>query len=328
MSETTGKSDSNTKPTTDVGLSIPELSPEDLDKLIAEEDPELVQKLKSIGEDKGLSISQVDLEESEEALAAEVVAWRQAKGFRKIIFKLFPFAPRISFFGKRLVYKIKMLSISLFIRLKNFVVYLATDGRKALIATYKEKRAAYKESAQKSANIFRRLSPMARFMYFSSIALFILGVAYIYWTYKHGIIPKEKELFISNLEDHATKSYEYDRNKGLESFYDNPRSVQNIILLKKMVVNIRPSKSSGQNPMAALEFYVEGMSSEVLLEIKDREVMVRDLMQRVIEEMTYDQLDTSDGKRELCSRLQKELNRSLTTGKAKNVRIKTIVIKP
>lgn len=80
--------------------------------------------------------------------------------------------------------------------------------------------------------------------------------------------------------------------------------------------------------MAAFEFYVEGTVSEVLVEIKDREYEVEDLFLRTIEEMTYDQLTTPEGKRVLCDRLRREVNKVLTTGFVRRIFIKTAILKP
>lgn len=80
--------------------------------------------------------------------------------------------------------------------------------------------------------------------------------------------------------------------------------------------------------MAAFEFYIEGYAPEAIIEFKDREVEFRDLVQRSIEEFTFDQLESGEGKRELCLRLQKVINSKLSTAQLKKVFIKTAIIKP
>lgn len=62
----------------------------------------------------------------------------------------------------------------------------------------------------------------------------------------------------------------------------NSLAFQNNFQIKKIVVNIQPSAGSGPNPMVAFEFSFEGNSSEVLLEIKDREGEIIDQVQRTI----------------------------------------------
>lgn len=80
--------------------------------------------------------------------------------------------------------------------------------------------------------------------------------------------------------------------------------------------------------MGAYEFYLEGMVPEVVIEIKDREVEIRDLMQRVLEEFNFDQAESAEGKLLINEKLKKEVNAKLTTGKLKQVWIKTAIVKP
>jgi flagellar basal body-associated protein FliL len=85
---------------------------------------------------------------------------------------------------------------------------------------------------------------------------------------------------------------------------------------------------SGETPMAAFEFFVEGLSSEVLVEMKDREGEMRDLFQRQIEEFSFEQLDTTEGKKLLLERLKKAVNNSLSQGRIRRIFIKNVVLKP
>ncbi len=89
--------------------------------------------------------------------------------------------------------------------------------------------------------------------------------------------------------------------------------------MQKMTVNLRRSSESGPNPMGAFEFYVEGAASEVVVEIKDREPEMEDLFSRTIEDMTFDQVASGEGKKLLCDRLRKELNKVLTKGYVRRV---------
>jgi flagellar basal body-associated protein FliL len=80
--------------------------------------------------------------------------------------------------------------------------------------------------------------------------------------------------------------------------------------------------------MGAFEFYLEGEDSEVIVEVKDREVEIRDRMQRTLEEFTFDQAADADGKKMIVDKLKKEINQSLSTGKIRKIWFKTVVIKP
>ena len=80
--------------------------------------------------------------------------------------------------------------------------------------------------------------------------------------------------------------------------------------------------------MAAFEFFLQGVSPEVVVELKDREVEFKDAIARTAEDFDFDVLDTIQGKKLLCDRIKKEVNLRLTTGKVRQVLIKTVIIKP
>ena len=80
--------------------------------------------------------------------------------------------------------------------------------------------------------------------------------------------------------------------------------------------------------MASVEVLVEGSSSEAMVEIKDREPEFRDQFSRIIEDMTFSELSTPEGKRTLTDLFKKTANTILTTGTVRRVFIKTIIIKP
>ncbi|MBK9323885.1 MAG: flagellar basal body-associated FliL family protein [Bdellovibrionaceae bacterium] len=156
----------------------------------------------------------------------------------------------------------------------------------------------------------------------------VLTVVFVFRSFTHGVLPEEGALLMTSLEEWAEQTYKYDADAEMDSFYDSPRAIQNIMSLSKMIVNIRPSAGSGPNPMAAMEFFLEGMSPEAIVEVKDRESEIRDLFQRTMEEMTFDELAIAEGKQLLTERLRQALNANLTKGKVRRVFIKEAVIKP
>ena len=80
--------------------------------------------------------------------------------------------------------------------------------------------------------------------------------------------------------------------------------------------------------MGAFEFFIEGNSPDVMVEIKDREYEVKDLFQRNSEEMNFDQLETVEGKQLLLEKLRRDVNRILTKGRVRKVFFKTVILKP
>ncbi len=101
-----------------------------------------------------------------------------------------------------------------------------------------------------------------------------------------------------------------------------------VVLLDKVIVNIKPSESSSQNPMVAVRLYFEVTSREAAIEMKDREKEMRDIAQRVLEEFNYDQIVTASGKQAFKEGLRREMSAILNTGLVKNVYIDDILMKP
>lgn len=151
--------------------------------------------------------------------------------------------------------------------------------------------------------------------------------ALTYFGLKYGIKTRDK-LFMNSLADLGLEPYSYNVNSETENFFDNTRFVKNLITLPKMITNIKPSESSGQNPMISLEVVIEGFSNESILEIKDREAEFKDMILRVIEEYTYDELDTLSGKQRLNAEILEAVNANLTQGQIRKVFYKNIITKP
>ncbi len=103
---------------------------------------------------------------------------------------------------------------------------------------------------------------------------------------------------------------------------------EDVVLLRKVVVNIKRSENSGTTPMVAYELYVQGSNQDVAVEVKERERDLRDSAARVAEEFTYDQLSSAEGKNRFKVVLRKELNSKLERGRIVGLYFKTFIIKP
>lgn len=136
------------------------------------------------------------------------------------------------------------------------------------------------------------------------------------------------QLFLTSYADLGVTVHDYDMLEAVEPFYDNIRFSKNVMSLIKMTANLRASESSSNNPMISFEIVIHGVSNEPIVEIKDREAEFRDLILRVTEEFTYDDLDTSTGKQALSASILAKINANLTEGQIRKVYYKNIVIKP
>lgn len=138
-------------------------------------------------------------------------------------------------------------------------------------------------------------------------------------------ILKDHELFVSNFTANADHIYELNYEKS-ESFYENSRLQQNLYLFPKIISNLKVS-SEGQS-MGAFEFFLEGISQDSILEMKEKESELKDLIQRVIEGFSFEELESPKGKQALVEQIQKEVSSKLENGLVKRVLIKNIILKP
>lgn len=301
------------------------LSLENLDSVLAEEDPDFAKSLVDIGPDDptNAEIYNEDIV-LEYTIEDEVKLWAASGRKGQLLARVFPFLPRMS-------YKIKIMRSSLrlsWVKWRQKLVYNITHAGPLLLAALKNSIQAIKSGIIDVLVEVKSFSLLKKAAFFGLVLGTVAAGYVVFRVANHKLLPHEQDLFMSSLEDWAQAHYQINPDEQLESFYESTRTSQNIIALKKMIVNLRRTAGPDTNPMGAFEFYVEGTVSEGIIEIKDREPEIGDLFLRTIEEMTFDQLSTAEGKQLLCDRLRKEVNKVLTKGKVRRVFYKSIIIKP
>lgn len=300
------------------------MSLDSLDAVLAEEDPEFAQSLNQIGPDvEGAALYEEGVE-LEYTLEEEKKVWDHATGLRKKLLKILPFLPKLSY-----ALKLKRTALRLsFSKFKDQARTWILNSPKMLLAWLKARMQSLKGGVGAGLSEFKSYSLMKKLALVALLLVTVGSGVILYRLTTKGLVPKGEELFIRSMGDWASQKYQFNPRTETESFYDSTRAAQNVFLMKRMVVNLRRSAESGTNPMGAFEFYVEGAASDVVVEIKDREAEVEDLFLRTIEDMTFDQVASGEGKQELCDRLRKEVNKVLTKGYVRRVFIKTAIVKP
>ena len=134
-------------------------------------------------------------------------------------------------------------------------------------------------------------------------------------------------MFISSFADLAAPIYQVNPEIDVELFFENPKLARNLVSLSRMVTNIVSTNNSGTNPMLALELNIEGMNTEVVVEIKDREAEMKHYIERLVELENYDFLNSEKGKHSLAKKIREEMNTNLTRGQVRKVLYKSFVIK-
>lgn len=304
-----------------------ELDEVGLDDFLEAEAPEFTESLRSIASDKEITAQDIDLI-AEQEIQEEYERWQNSVGFRKTVFRVFPFAPRLAIKVRHFKFKLKSWALGTWVRARNFFYFLVVGGRHHLVRSSAQVIKFFADGISSTLGSFEKFSAIRKTFAILFVAAAVGTGLLIYRISTRGVIPKGEALFIPSMAAVASQTYTYDPESDVESLYDNLRATQNLFLLPKIFVNLRRSPRSSSSPMAAMELFIEGADPEVLIEMKDRQARTVDAVQRVIEEFSFEQLDTGEGKREMCDRIKKEINALLTSGSVKRVLIKTIVIKP
>lgn len=285
------------------------LSLEKLDDLINERNPEFnkeVDEIKGTSGGQDLNIEMIDLD--------AILAEEEARSFKA----------RYRQFKKNLRDKIIIIATNV----KTSLIYFVKEGLPIFLKNSKENIKNFFERVSEARRQFSFWPLKKKIATFSLLAGLAVTVGYIYMAMTRELIPSKTELFVTNLESMAEEVVVYDPDTESEPFYDSSRASQNMMSLPKMVVNLIRSSKSGANPMGAFEFFIEGNSPDVMVEIKDREYEVKDLFQRNMEEMSFDQLDSYEGKQLLLEKLRRDVNKILTKGRVRKIFYKTMILKP
>lgn len=312
-----------------------ELLPEDhepdeaeLDRFIDEQDPEFAARMKDLAADRNLKAAEVPEEDVAAELRHEIASWEHGKPVWKFLYRNLRFLPRLTLAFRKFRACLAVRVVAFAIASRNRAHDLGLELWRGTRRTAGRAASAVKEGVTGTLKGFGAMSLRRKLLLAATLAVIGAALYGVYFAFSGRLLPGQKELFIANFADEGAPVFDYDPAEKQELFYDNVRSAPNLLLITKMVVNIRPSASSGENPMLAVEFFAEGMSPEPILELKAREAFFRDRMQRRIEEYSFDVLDTPPGKQALAADLLKDLNRNLSQGQLRGLRIKTIVLKP
>lgn len=292
---------------------------EDIDRLLAEEDPEFTKSLEEVRAveiDKNVVIEATVIDETLGEETAVIAEDEKVGRFKKALHQIrakitslrHGFRARLIQFGKDALVWLK-------VRPKEYALFALALS----IQVYGRLKVPAKSFAQAP-----RLVQLSIFI--------LIGVMVaVFWVFKANLkgiwIPHLMDPILTSLEPKADFVETYDPKAGTESFYAAfPQEVHEF-LFKKMKVNLRRT-AENPLPMGAFEVVVEVDSKDTAVELRDREVEFHDLLQRLFEDELVTQLDGETGKKVLKGRIRKELNAKLTQGWIKDIHFKTFVLKP
>jgi len=305
--------------------SIGEISLDEIDKILKEDDPEFAS---SLGEIQSVGVEgEIEIESSvmEDGGFSEEV---EVPRFQSLLSRL----PGDGKWKERFLQLLSQLSLhwgSLRTSIKSRLTDLMLVSRnlpKEIYGYLKSVLIIVAGRIQSRIRAFLGLSAYQKLMTFS-LAILVLGMLFIFKLNLSGNwIPQVSEPPITNWADVADAEFEFDRSKDTEPFLRAFPQEEHAFLFPKMIVNLK--RTSGRNPMGAFEFYVIFDSQDAAVEAQMRKRELHDLLQRTVEEQTYEELDSNLGKLRLKDVVKRALNEVMTQGWAKEVLIKTFVLKP
>ncbi len=277
-----------------------------LEKAIQDNSPEFLKDLEAISEigNENLDIELVDIDLIMEQQKANSLKAR----------------------AKRLLSHLNQLAIKIFYFVKATLITFAKEKAPYLL---KKVAAVLKSVAQSLGGQLAQIKTFSKIQKAILVVIIfgVVGLGYILFKVAtSGLIKDDEKLFVHTMEELSEQKFIYSAD-DVEDFYNSPRVSPNIMSLRRIIVNLQKSKNSGPNPMGAFEFFLQGNSSDVMVEITDREAELLDRIQGQIRSFSYDELDTVEGKRRMLEKMVRDLNEDLTKGKITQIYFKNFVLK-
>jgi flagellar basal body-associated protein FliL len=160
---------------------------------------------------------------------------------------------------------------------------------------------------------------LATYIKFAVIVILVICIRITLVDMKTRFAPdKSKDPFLKNWAEVADVAYTLQPEDLTENIDDPLKHPEYTVLIHKIAANLR-APNSHRTPMITTELYVEASNQDAAIEIKDRELEVRDTLERVFEQTTFDELDTKAGKERLKVHIRGALDQMLNKGHIKRV---------
>lgn len=288
-------------PPADEGL----ISLDGLDQIIQDQDPgfqEGIKDLASSGNVGDLNIEMIDLD--------QLLAEQEARSLKSRL--------------KRLWRRVQNVLMGI----RTTIIYFIRHGVPHLLKAFKSGLTFVMGTVSEAIRQFGFKPRRFKILFFAFILL-CSGVSFVLLKMMtKGLVPPKEPLFVQAMSALAESIHPYDPKHDVEPFLSSVRVAQNIMIIPKLVANIQRSMQSSRNPMVAIELFIEGISPDVVVEIKDRETEFRDRLMRIMEEYSYDELASVAGKIRLQEAMTREINGLASKGRVRKVYFKTFVLKP
>ena len=297
----------------DIGTNSPEDKMSSIDDLIAAEDPQFAASMAEIQKTALADPTETRNEVEIDSLDLNAIAPVVLPSLRK-----------------RLARKFSLFLTAASSFAKNFPTHakgFAKDGLKIGFVKSKQGLLCVVKLIRGWFTAFGYLPRSSQYLVFATIILAAVATFVIKKTIDGRVLPKLGSVYLRSFAEVADAKFVYEENEPMENFTDPLYHPEHVVLLDKVTVNLK-RLTPDTTPMGLFEFYIELSTHEGAVEIKSREVEARDLISRTLEQMSYEELVTPEGKNKLKVILRKNLNELLTEGRVRRVFFKTVVVKP
>lgn len=297
---------------------------EEIDKLIAQEDPGFNASLENIKKEaieNTTEIEMLDVDfDSHTSDANEKQIQSKKTVFKKLIsFLLWPFIKLKSWLALRLIAMVNRAK--LFARQSWF--FIKNDLPQILRYLLSQIKSIF-AWLKGQIKAFFALSMAQKLALVGSIALACGAVFLLSRSFTGDWLPVWKNPLIRGFHEKASFVTEVDPKSGYSEFFLMFPEVEFHLQLGRIVVNLKPSPGI-PNPMGAFEFYLGLDSNETAIEIKDREKEVLDLTQRTLEDFTYLEVMSPNTQKRVWARIRDNINEILNQGRVQKVYVKTML---
>jgi flagellar basal body-associated protein FliL len=303
------------------------LDDDQLDSLLSEGSPEFAAGLKELQESQqGLSAeAEIAPLESDAEVRDLVVA-----NLRGLTIK-----DRLKFLRQRLQHRLADAGQWSREKVSKAIVYAKTEGRAALIAGLKRTLQALKKalvvSLERMSLVLRGFSALTmqqKLAVMGALVATLLAMWIVLRMLEGHLLPPSQRPWIGAMSDIADQKFSIEAGANFEDFNDPLLHPEFIVLLERVIVNLARTPESRGVPMAMVDLFLQSDRRETAVELKDREIEVRDAVARAIEGLSYPELAEEAGKTKMKLLVRRDLNNILSQGKVRRVYIKTIVLNP
>lgn len=305
-----------------------EFSLEDLDKVLAESDPDFQKNLDSMKSDlvEGAhEVVELNITDEEDAEKEEAIDPNDLPIHKRTIFKIKHYLrnrfKKINDFLTPKIRAIKNLSILWAQQAYQFIRYELPERIQYLKAQLKVVKSKVVEVIQ----VFRSWSIAKKV---ASILILSASISSLYFV-SRVFVPKWLPMFsiqlLQSWADEGEVLGVVNDRQELMSFFEAFPEIEFQIRLTKVVVNLRRDERSGKNPMGLFEFFLGLDSRDTAIEVRDREKEIIDLVQRTLEGFTYHEATSYNGKIRIKAAIKDNINQILNQGAVQRIYINRIV---